>query len=340
MFENEITRFHEAVSRAQRIMITATEREDGDSIAAELGVRYLIQTAFPNTDKTIDIINVKTCPPRYRFLEGSDAILPLDRISDRHYDLGVVVDCGIDRSGPVKDIFQMCPTRVKIDHHSFGNEGEYDIEIVTNQVASTTEILFHFVDHPIWPGTLDPLLAELIYIGIICDTGSFQYDLTKSSTHQVAARLLETGFDFPKTAERVHLARSFEMKRLLGLVLEKMQRAPHGRYLWSIMTREMVQRASASHDDMGDIIDEICFVNGVEVSMLFVEQGTDQIRISFRSKGGINVGKFARTITPTGGGHPRASGCVLPGQIEEVVAFVCRQMDEEMRSQGLIPRGE
>lgn len=329
MFHDQLASLHAAVARAGRVMITATEREDGDSIAAELAVRHIIQAAFPLGRKTVHIINERRCPRRYQFLEGAEEILSYDEIANPAYDVGVVVDCGADRSGRVGEIFKNCPFRVKIDHHAVGNEGVYHLEVCANQVASTTEILFLFVDDPCWSTPLTPRLAELIYVGMICDTGAFQYDLTRPSTHRVAARLLATGFDFPLVADRVLLARNFEMKKLLGLVLNRMERAPHGKYLWSVLTPEMIRQTAAGPDDAGDIIDALCFVNGVDVSVLFVELENGQVRISFRSKGGMNVGEFARTITPTGGGHPRASGCVIPGPLDRAIREVRAALDRE-----------
>jgi phosphoesterase RecJ-like protein len=299
MFATELEQLNHAIRSARRIMITATEREDGDSIAAELGIRRIIEQAFPDSSKIIHVINERPCPPRYRFLTGAAEILPLDMVSDPRYDAGIVVDCGADRAGRVRPVFEHCPFRVRIDHHAVSNSGDYSIEIVSTEVAATTEILFAFVEDPVWRVTLDTSLAELIYVGILCDT-------------------------------------SFAMKKLLGLVLDRMQRPPHGKYLWSVLTEAMMRAVGAGPDDAGDIIDELCFIHGVEVSLLFVEQPEETVRISFRSRGGVHVGHFARRISPSGGGHPRASGCVLPGRLDAVVPFICGQLEEEMRRLGLL----
>jgi phosphoesterase RecJ-like protein len=336
MFASEFAQLFQAVQAARRIMITATEREDGDSIAAELAVQRIIRRTFPDSAQTVHVINERACPRRYEFLPGAGEILPLDQAGDTRYDAGIVVDCGADRAGRVKPVFDGCPFRVRIDHHAVSNSGNATLEIVSTDVASTTELLFAFVDDSSWRVPLDPVLAELIFVGILCDTGSFQYDLTRPSTHRVAARLLETGFDFPATAEKVYLARSYAMKKLLGLVLGEMQRAPHGLYLWSVLTDAMMRRAGAAPEDSGDIIDELCFIHGVDVSMLFVEQPGGGVRISFRSRGGIHVGRFARRMSPSGGGHPRAAGCVLPGRLESVIPAIREELDREMREAGLL----
>ncbi|MBN2433163.1 MAG: bifunctional oligoribonuclease/PAP phosphatase NrnA [Acidobacteria bacterium] len=330
MFKQELALFYTAIQKARRVMITATEREDGDSIAAELAVKYIIEKAFPSESPRVHIINLNPCPERFRFLHGADDIVVFGDHEPEPYDVGIVVDCGIDRSGRVKSVYQQCGYRVKIDHHSFGNAGSYDLEICTRDVASTTEILYHFIDNTTRPLELDPVLAEMIYVGISCDTGSFRYDLTKPSTHRIAARLLQTGFDFTRTAERVHLTRTYTMKKLLGRALNRMETSANGHYLYSCLTREMVTQTGATQEDLGDIIDELCFVQGIEVSMLFVEESEAVIRVSFRSKGRLNVGRFARQITDSGGGHPRASGCIVQAPLAEAVRFVCGELEKEM----------
>lgn len=338
MFTEELNRLRHVLNGAGSVLITSTEREDGDSIAAELALRLILTRAYPGPRPIIQVINANPCPARFHFLPGADTIQPITACSRQEWDVGIVVDCGADRTGPVGDLFRKCPTQVKIDHHPFGNAGHSDIELCTDQVASTTEVLCQFLDHPRWRTPLDPALAELLYVGILCDTGAFRYDLTRPSTHRVAARLIETGFDFPRTAERVHLSRSFEMKILLRLVLERMVRAPHGRLVWSVVTEDMRRTSGAQPGDIGDIIDELCFIDGIEVSALFVEQSpSGTVRVSLRSKGGVNVGQLARQLVDTGGGHPRAAGCMLPGRLGEVAPAVCARIDRELHRAGLIP---
>lgn len=42
------------------------------------------------------------------------------------------------------------------------------------------------------------------------------------------------------------------------------------------------------------------------------------MKISFRSKGSVNVAEFARSLNPDGGGDVRASGCTLDGALTQV----------------------
>ncbi len=329
LFDEELNAFHQAVQGARSVLVTATEREDGDSIAAELAVKYILEKAFPGADRVVHVVNERPCPDRFLYLPGAEEILPVEKVADRRHDLGVVVDCGADRSGQVRPLFLQCPVKVKIDHHAFGNSGAYDISLSTDQVASTTEILYQFVLHPRWRFPLDQALAELIFVGLLCDTGAFQYDLARPSSFAIAAKLVETGFDFPRTAERVRLERTLPMKRLLGSVLGTLREAPHKGYLYAFVTPSMISECGATMEDAGDLIDELCFIRGVEVSLLFVDLGNGTVRISLRSKGRVNVGDFARRAVSTGGGHPRAAGCTFPGPLDTVVRKICALLDKE-----------
>lgn len=58
-------------------------------------------------------------------------------------------------------------------------------------------------------------------------------------------------------------------------------------------------------------------IDGVEIAVLFRETGTkDKIKVSFRSKGKVDVNKLASYFG--GGGHVTASGCSVHGKMQDV----------------------
>jgi phosphoesterase RecJ-like protein len=67
-------------------------------------------------------------------------------------------------------------------------------------------------------------------------------------------------------------------------------------------------------------------IKGVEVALFFQEIDEELFKISFRSKGSIDVNKIAGAFG--GGGHVLASGCRLSGklsEVEETVIFMVKQ---------------
>jgi hypothetical protein len=123
------------------------------------------------------------------------------------------------------------------------------------------------------------------------------------------------------------------MKKLLGLVWANGAGAARA-FFWSVLTDALIGGRGRG-GRLGDIIDGMLRPRGGR-RMLFVEQPGGGVRISFRSRGGIHVGRFARRMSPTGGGHPRAAGCVLPGRLETVIPAIREALDREMREAGLL----
>ena len=58
-------------------------------------------------------------------------------------------------------------------------------------------------------------------------------------------------------------------------------------------------------------------IDGVEVSAAILENNKGQYKVSLRSKGKVNVNAVATAFG--GGGHVLASGCMLFGELEEVI---------------------
>ena len=56
-------------------------------------------------------------------------------------------------------------------------------------------------------------------------------------------------------------------------------------------------------------------ITGVEVGMIFLEQPAGGIKVSFRSKGKVDVAAIAKSFD--GGGHRLASGATLHTSMEE-----------------------
>jgi phosphoesterase RecJ-like protein len=67
------------------------------------------------------------------------------------------------------------------------------------------------------------------------------------------------------------------------------------------------------------------------VIALFTEKDKEDIKISFRSKGSVNVADFARSLNPDGGGHIRAAGCAMKGSLNEVKSLVLKKLEAVLK---------
>ncbi len=333
MNEHEVReQIRQAVDRGSTFLITSAVKPDGDSVSAQLALKALIESYKGTADVRVDIINEVHCPHRYAFLPGTADMKTMDDDVLGDYDVAFAVDCSPERIGRVRALFERAGTRITIDHHKVRTEGGAQINLVRPKASSTAEIIYGFIEDEAWRTELTPELAAILYTGMIFDTGGFLYKLTTPQTMRVAARLLETGFNFPAVAERVLLVRTYSARVLLGKVLSTMKRNRQGTVGYAVVTMRMMQDADAHIDDLEGIVEQMIFTEGVEVSVLAVELGENEYKLSLRSRGKIDVASLARDLDPQGGGHDRAAGCNLKGDAKEVIWRVVAEVDARLEA--------
>jgi len=194
------------------------------------------------------------------------------------------------------------------------------------------EMVYSFLEHPAWQVTLNADIAACLYAAIVYDTGSFRYPSTSARTHQIAAKLIETGIDFAKITEQIMLEKPFAAIQLHGAVLHTLQRDASGEIIWGTITQKILKTVKARSNDDEGIIAHYVFTKGAKVAVLFKEISAQKVKVSFRSRGAVDVGQFARSLHPNGGGHQRAAGCLIAGTIDEVKDSVIEALQEELRT--------
>ena len=326
----------QAITNANRILITGQGDPDGDSLGSQLALHDILlqQKQHDGNAEDVEIIisNDMLPPDHYAYFPNVDSITPVETIQDQQFDVGFVLDAGTDRIGKVLPMLQTCRTIITIDHHQSRAKGLEHISWIEPQKCSVSEMMYDFFEHPDWNITLTPDIAACLYAGIIYDTGSFRYPKTTPRTHQVTAKLLETGIDFAVIAERMFLEKPYSSIQLLRAVLQNIERDPSGEIIWGTITQDILRQTHARIEEADGIITNYAFTKGTKVAILFKEIEQRQVKISFRARGAIDVGRFAKALTPKGGGHDRAAGCTLNGTVEEVQQQVVSALQKELQS--------
>jgi bifunctional oligoribonuclease and PAP phosphatase NrnA len=89
-----------------------------------------------------------------------------------------------------------------------------------------------------------------------------------------------------------------------------------GPLLWTSLS--LVERRSIGYlgRDDADLINVIASIEGAEISVLFNEQSTNSVKISWRAQPGYDVSRLAQSFG--GGGHTAAAGADISGTLIEV----------------------
>jgi phosphoesterase RecJ-like protein len=82
--------------------------------------------------------------------------------------------------------------------------------------------------------------------------------------------------------------------------------------------------------DLEGIVDALGLVEGVEVAVLFIERDPGKVKLSFRSRGKVDVAALAQRLTPMGGGHRKASGATVVGGLADVRARVQAELTDAL----------
>jgi len=283
---------------------------DGDAVGAMVALGLAIRRRWPACE--VSLIADEALPARYRFLGRDD--LPFRRAAD----------LPATPAGAAQRHYAAARVRGLVDHHKSADTAAVDVAFLDPLAASTTELVLQLCDH--WGVALDAALAAPIYAGLVFDTHVFRYRLTRPPTLRAAARLMETGIDHAWLVERVLLDQPIEKVRLRGRMLDRLEVALEGRLAWAILDEK-----ACAGVETGGLVDDLVFIEGVEVGMLLIARSGGRVKLSLRSRGGVDCAEVAQVLTSSGGGHARAAGATVTGTAravaEGVIAEVARRLN-------------
>jgi phosphoesterase RecJ-like protein len=183
----------------------------------------------------------------------------------------------------------------------------FDFPFSIINVSSTGELIYDFICNMDDEAMINTDIASCIYVGIMTDTGSYSYSCNYEKTYQITASLIKAGVDAEEIHHLVYDTFSENRLRLLGYSLsEKLTVLTALSTAYIALSKEELERFQYQVGDTEGVVNYALSIDHIKLAALFTERdGT--VRISFRSKGDVDVNVFARTYFD-GGGHQHASG--------------------------------
>lgn len=310
---NEIS---DVLSGSSRLLLCGHIVPDGDCLGSVAALGMVLE----KMGKRVTMASPDPLPEILHFLPGAGRFCTSSAGDD--YDTFVALDCSVpERLGAFRRYLDSGLTTVNIDHHISSTAGFARYNHLDSGAAATGEILLDLID--IMGSGLDRDVATCLYVAIVTDTGSFQYENTSPETLRKAARLVETGIPAAMINSRLYEERPLKTIQVLGAALEGLKISPCGKVAWVVVDRELLGRFSAGDEHTDGLVNYVRTIRGVEVAILFRELEPGKYKLGFRSKGKVDVHRLASGFG--GGGHVRASGCVLRGDLRKIVESVVRE---------------
>jgi bifunctional oligoribonuclease and PAP phosphatase NrnA len=168
-------------------------------------------------------------------------------------------------------------------------------------------------------------IAEALYVGLVTDTGKFQYQNTTPAAHRMAAELIELGVDVHEEFRRLYENVPFAKLQLLARVLSSVERYDEGGLTVSYIKRTDYEETGADENYSEGIVDHIRAVEGTIVAALVREQlkeGREGVsKVSLRAAtDDVDVSVIARK--EGGGGHRQAAGFSTEKTGDELIDFI------------------
>ncbi len=304
---------------AKRIGIGGHVRPDGDCVGACLALEQYLKKELPAVQVKVFLERPADIFSKIKGFGEIDSSFP----EEEAFDVFFVLDCSWDRLGGAEKYFHSAAKTINIDHH-VSNTGSGDICEIRPKAGSTCEVLYDLMERD----KLDRDLAMALYIGIIHDTGVFQYSNTTPATMEKAAHLISFGFDFPGLIEETFYQKTYLQTQIMGRALMESVRFMDGRCIVSVVDRKTMDFYDVTHKDLDGIVNQLRNIKGVDCAIFMYETGVLEYKVSLRSTDKVDVARVASYFG--GGGHIRAAGCTMKGTFHDCVNNLSLHIERQL----------
>lgn len=314
-----ITQLRQLVSNVTNIVITCHLSPDGDAVGSSLALCRVLR----NMGKVADVVTPDMVPRSLSFVPHVREIIAFTANESRSRMIvsrAQLIFCldfnaiqRIDRLGEC--IRESNAPLVLIDHH-LEPEKMFNIIISFPHLSSTCEIVYRTMNELGWRKYIDKTVAQLIYLGMMTDTGNFTYSSDYPAVYEVLADLMSYNINKQWLYNMAMNTFSAECLRIQGYALsEKMQLFPNKKAALITLNKEELDRFGYKRGDTEGLVNKPLSIPNIEWCVFFRED-PEYIKVSARSVGNFSVNEICKRYF-SGGGHMNAAGGEFHGTMEE-----------------------
>lgn len=307
----EFLSIRKAIEKYDRIVVFRHIKPDYDAMGSQMGLVTFLKDNFPNKEIHFVGDNHVSFTPRL--------FPPTERLNDDFFSspfLAIVLDVG-DHERIADPRYTKASCICKIDHHP----AKVDIakySILDTESAAAAELVTTFL--ATWKDKIiSKEAAHYLYIGIVGDSGRFQYSSTSARTFAAAMALLETGISINDIYLAMYEKKVDDLK-VTGYILNHWSLSPHG-VAYYLLPSKVQEELSITTEQGKDNVNLFSNIKGINAWCSITEDPNPKDycwRISIRSKK-TDISSIA--CKWGGGGHAQASGAKIKS-LDELDAFI------------------
>ena len=308
---NSLESIANRMKQAKNVLICTHMRPDGDAFGSAFSLAYALQSFGIASQVCVE----SDAPVSLQFLPD---IQTVRRLPQGAYDLMVLVDCSdVARLGALSDEFLIATRKkidtINIDHHISNTQfATYNYVRCCASNCMNMATLIEYMG-----ASFDKKMAEYLLLGLLTDSGNFSHDDVDEEAFLLAAKLKNVGADLSTLHYQVFKKQSRARAALFAKTMFAMRYFHDGQFAAIVISKDNMLACGAVESETEGFVDFPLNVDGVEVAASLMEVRKRQYKVSLRSKTYVDVNKLAGVYG--GGGHVRAAGCMLFGEIEDVL---------------------
>lgn len=304
------------------VAIAGHVRPDGDCVGSCMGTYLYIREHYPEIEVKVYL---EEFPESFYFIKDTDMVCHSCE-EEKVYDLFIALDAGDkERLGAAGKYLETAKRSLCVDHH-ISNQGYADENYIAATASSTCELVYGIME----PERISKEVAEALYMGIVHDTGVFQYSSTSAETMRIAGVLMEKGVNFSRIVEETFFQKTYVQNQILGRALLESITMLDGKCIISAVSKKEMEFYGVNHMDLDGIVSQLRNTKGVEVAIFMYETNNQEYKVSMRSAGLVNVSEIA--VYFGGGGHVRAAGCAMQGTKHDVINNLIKHVEKQMEN--------
>lgn len=312
----DLARVAAIVARSGEVALACHVHPDGDALGSLLAFHLLCRSN--GVSSVASWGEPFAVAPHYLFLPGLDLASSPAAFPPRP-EVMVTFDCSsLRRLGELAGPAQAAGELVVLDHHA-DNARFGSINVVDTAAASTTTVVRRLAGELGW--VLDHDVALDLYVGLLTDTGRFQYPNTTSDVFVLAEELAGHGLPLGVITRELFEKHRFAYLRLAAAALSRAHLDQEHRLAAAWITAEDLAQYGVEFDETEGLIDLVRRTAEADVSCVLKEAPGEGLRVSLRSVTGVDVGRVASELG--GGGHHFMAGFTsdrsIPATIERII---------------------
>ncbi len=298
------------------ILILCHKNPDGDTLGSRAALCY----ALAQKGKKSAIACHNTIPSKYDYME-----IP---VFENDFRPEYIVSVDVASTGLLGESLMQYADKINlsIDHHG-SNTNFAKINCLYAHYPAAAQLMYELITA--MGAEITPHIADCLYTGIITDTGCFKYSSTTPHTHIIGAKLMEAGADHIGLVEKFFMSKTKKAVRLEKYMLNNMEYYFEDRCALLGIERETIIEIKPDPTDLDGLPSMARDFEGVEVSVFIRplrEEGS--YKASIRTGESVDANEIAGALG--GGGHRRAAGCELHGDMDSVKKQILKEVEKAL----------